>query len=79
MSRLAEYVDVSIGNEEDAEKIFGISARGTDMASGKLAVEGYREVAASCLKHSIHGDFNLVSRAEIETLMKGSGSGRVER
>lgn len=36
-------------------------------------------VAASCLKHSIHGDFNLVSRSEIETLMTGSGSGRVER
>jgi 2-dehydro-3-deoxygluconokinase len=35
--------------------------------------------AASCLAHTIEGDFNFVSRAEIETLMKGSGSGRVVR
>lgn len=36
-------------------------------------------VAASCLKHTILGDFNLVSRQEVEALMKGSGSGRVQR
>jgi len=36
-------------------------------------------VAASCLKHTIHGDFNLVSVAEVEGLMKGDGSGRVSR
>ncbi len=36
-------------------------------------------VAASCLKHSIKGDFNYVSRAEIEALMRGSGTGRVQR
>ena len=36
-------------------------------------------VAASCLKHSIKGDFNYSSRAEIEALMSGSGSGRVQR
>lgn len=36
-------------------------------------------VAASCLKHSIKGDFNYSSRSEIEALMKGSGSGRVQR
>ncbi len=36
-------------------------------------------VAASCLKHSVNGDFNRVSRAEVEGLMKGSGSGRVQR
>jgi 2-dehydro-3-deoxygluconokinase len=35
--------------------------------------------AASCLKHSIKGDFNYVTRAEIESLMYGSGSGRVQR
>ena len=36
-------------------------------------------VAASCLKHSIKGDFNYSSRAEVESLMGGSGSGRVIR
>ncbi|MBL8851228.1 MAG: sugar kinase [Planctomycetaceae bacterium] len=36
-------------------------------------------VAASCLKHTIIGDFNYASRAEIEGLMSGGGSGRVQR
>ena len=36
-------------------------------------------VAASCLKHTIEGDYNRVSVAEVETLMKGNGSGRVSR
>ena len=36
-------------------------------------------VAASCLKHTISGDFNRVTVKEVEALMKGSGSGRVER
>lgn len=36
-------------------------------------------VAASCLKHSIEGDYNLVSEGEVLTLMKGNGSGRVQR
>lgn len=36
-------------------------------------------VAASCLKQTIPGDFNMVSVDEVEKLVKGSGSGRVER
>ena len=36
-------------------------------------------VAASCLKHTIYGDFNQVTVAEVENLMKGDGSGRVSR
>jgi 2-dehydro-3-deoxygluconokinase len=36
-------------------------------------------VAASCLKHTIPGDFNLVSSDEVEKLIKSGGSGRVER
>ncbi len=36
-------------------------------------------VAASCLKHSIEGDFNLVSVAEVNQLAGGDGSGRVVR
>jgi 2-dehydro-3-deoxygluconokinase len=35
--------------------------------------------AASCLKHSILGDFNRVDVSEVETLVKGEGSGRVQR
>lgn len=36
-------------------------------------------VAASALKHTIPGDFNMVSREEVEALAKGSGNGRVQR
>ena len=36
-------------------------------------------VAASCLKQTIPGDFNLVSRAEVDALVAGDGSGRVQR
>ena len=36
-------------------------------------------VAASCLKHSIEGDFNVVSVKEVETLAGGDASGRVQR
>lgn len=35
--------------------------------------------AASCLKHTIYGDYNEVSVSEVENLMKGDGSGRVSR
>lgn len=36
-------------------------------------------VSASCLKHTIFGDFNLVTVAEVEKLMQGDASGRVSR
>ncbi len=159
MGELVKYVDVCIGNEEDAEKVFGIRAEGSDIVSAELSEEGYKEVArklverfglkmaaitlresrsasdngwsamlhdgtgyyfsrkydvhivdrvgggdafaggliyallngydsqksvefaaaASCLKHTIHGDFNHVTVAEVTSLMKGDGSGRVQR
>ncbi len=36
-------------------------------------------VAASCLKHTVFGDFNLVTKDEVEKLMAGDASGRVSR
>lgn len=36
-------------------------------------------VAASCLKHTISGDFNRVSAKDVKSLMGGDGSGRVQR
>ncbi len=36
-------------------------------------------VAASALKHTIPGDFNYVTRAEVDALVGGDGSGRVQR
>ena len=159
MTRLMQYVDVAIGNEEDAEKVFGIKAEASDVTRGELSIEGYRKVAsglvrrfgfekvaitlresisasdnnwsgmlydgqdfytsrkyrvhivdrvgggdsfaggliyalltdktpqdavefaaaASCLKHSILGDFNLVSVSEVQALAGGDASGRVQR
>lgn len=45
--------------------------------TGQEAIEF--AVAASCLKHSIEGDYNLVSVNEVLSLANGSGSGRVQR
>ncbi len=161
MPALVERCDVIIGNEEDAEKVFGISAEGCDAVGGNLDSARYEQVcrslmerfprvqkvaitqrkslgadhnrwsavlyngggllvsqeydithivdrvgggdsfaagliyglsrygsdrealefavAASCLKHTIEGDYNRVSVAEVETLMGGDKSGRVSR
>ncbi len=159
MAGLMEYVDVCIANEEDASDVFGIKAENTDVTTGKVNHEGYKEVAkkladrfgfkkvaitlrgsisandnnwaamlydgkdyyfsknylvhivdrvgggdsfgsgliyaslmdyapqdtiefavaASCLKHSIEGDFNMVSVDEVTKLAGGDGSGRVQR
>jgi 2-dehydro-3-deoxygluconokinase len=161
MPDLVSMCDVAVGNEEDADKVFGIRAPEADVTGGKVEAEAYiyvceelakrfpnlqtiaitlrgslsashntwsgilwREgriytaprydiipivdrvgggdsfcggliyglrtysdvqqalnfaVAASCLKHTVPGDFNLVSVAEVEKLMGGDVSGRVSR
>jgi 2-dehydro-3-deoxygluconokinase len=162
MPDLVAQCDLAVGNEEDADKVFGIRAPKADVKAGKVEAEGYRFVceelarrfpnletvavtlrgslsasrntwsgvlwskdgfhtapvydilpvvdrvgagdafnaglihglrkfpqdpqralhfaaAASCLKHSIVGDFNAVSEAEVEKLMAGDASGRVSR
>lgn len=45
MSKLCQYVDVCISNEEDARDVFGIEAENTDIYGGKLDHEGYKSVA----------------------------------
>jgi len=162
MPALVQHCDIILGNEEDAEKVFGIKPEDSDVTKGHLSAVEYVSVcnklmkqfpeakkviitlrgsinadhntwsgvlwdgtrlfeapeyqithivdrvgggdsfmggliygllsypgddqealnfavAASCLKHTIHGDFNLVSVSEVEQLMKGDGSGRVIR
>lgn len=159
MIPLMKYVDVCIGNEEDAEKVLGIKPQNTDVNSAKLDVSGYKEMfrqlkerfgfsyiattlresysasdngwsallydgnhfyktkkyeihlvdrggggasfsagliyallngyeiekagkfaaAASALKQTIIGDFNLSTLGEVENLMNGDASGRVKR
>jgi sugar/nucleoside kinase (ribokinase family) len=58
MTNLMQYVDVCIGNEEDAEKVLGFKP---------------------ALKHTIPSDFNIVMRAEVEALVGGDASRRVQR
>ena len=159
MGKLMEFVDVCIANEEDASDVFGIRASGSDVTTGKISHDGYKEVAsalikkfgfkqvaitlresisandnnwaamlctgndfyfskkyavhivdrvgggdsfgagliygnlqgmnpqdslefavaASCLKHTIEGDVNLVSADEVKKLAAGNASGRVQR
>ncbi len=45
MSEFMQYVDVCIANEEDAEKVLGISAKNTDVTAGEINRDGYIEVA----------------------------------
>jgi 2-dehydro-3-deoxygluconokinase len=53
--------------------IYGMLTYGDDQKALNFAV------AASCLKHTIPGDFNLVTIEEVEKLMQGDASGRVTR
>lgn len=50
MAELMPFVDICIGNEEDPVSIFGIKPKGTDLAKGKLDIEGYQELAGVMVK-----------------------------
>ena len=50
MAKICEYVDVCIANEEDAADVFGIKASDTDVTSGEVNREGYKEVASELTK-----------------------------
>lgn len=43
MTEIMKYVDVCIGNEEDAEIVFGIKAGTTDVTKGQLDTDGYKK------------------------------------
>ncbi len=77
MSRTYQITDVvdrvGGGDSFASSLIYGLNAYEDRQQSLEFAV------AASCLKHSIPGDFNLVSVAEVERLLAGDGSGRVLR
>jgi 2-dehydro-3-deoxygluconokinase len=61
------------GDSFAAGLIYGLSMLNTHQEALEFAV------AASCLKHSISGDFNRVTLDEVTGLLKGDGSGRVQR
>ena len=71
---ISDIIDrVGGGDSFAAGLIYGLNAFDDRRQSLDFAV------AASCLKHSIAGDFNRVDAAEVLHLMEGSGSGRVQR
>ena len=61
------------GDSFAAGMIYGLLVEMADSQALEFAV------AASCLKHSIHGDFNQVSVTDVNRLMGGDASGRVQR
>lgn len=71
---ISDIVDrVGAGDSFAAGLIYGLRAYGDDAKALEFAT------AASCLKHSVPGDVNRVSVAEVEALMAGDASGRVQR
>ena len=66
------------------DRVGGGDSFGAGLIYGLLNLAGPREalefaVAASCLKHSILGDYNRCSAEEVNQLLKSGGSGRVQR
>ena len=71
---ITDIVDrVGAGDSFAAGLIYGLITYRNDARALEFAT------AASCLKHSIPGDFNRVDVAEVEALVGGEGSGRVQR
>ena len=71
---ITDIVDrVGGGDSFGGGLIYGLNTYGSEKEALEFAV------AASCLKHTIPGDYNRVTVAEVESLMKGSGTGRVQR
>jgi 2-dehydro-3-deoxygluconokinase len=77
LSRRYEITDiidrVGGGDSFASGLIYGLNAHDNRLDALEFAV------SASCLKHSVPGDFNRVSVAEVEHLMAGDASGRVQR
>jgi 2-dehydro-3-deoxygluconokinase len=66
------------------DRVGGGDAFAGGLIYGLLTMESHRDalefaVAASCLKHSIYGDFNRFTAEEVMNLLKSGGSGRVQR
>ena len=71
---ISDIVDrVGGGDSFSGGLIFGLNKYGNDKEALEFAT------AASCLKHSVNGDFNRVTVQDIRKLMEGDSSGRVQR
>lgn len=72
--KITDIIDrVGGGDSFASALIYGLNSLDDHQSALEFAV------AASCLKHSIPGDFNRVSVAEVNKLLGGDGSGRVQR
>ena len=89
---IQEHVDLIAKHEQEflaqrtrTERIGdAIASFAGGLIYGMLKLASHQEalefaVAASCLKHSISGDFNRSTVDEVNALIKGGGSGRVQR
>ena len=78
------YISKHYEIRDIVDRVGGGDSFAGGLIHGLNAYESHAEalefaVAASCLKHSIPGDFNRVTKDEVEKLMQGDGSGRVQR
>ncbi len=78
------YVSRKYEITDMVDRVGGGDSFGGGLIYGMLTYEDTKKalefaVAASCLKHTINGDFNRVKVSEVEKLMSGDGSGRVQR
>ncbi len=78
------YVSKKYEIKNILDRVGGGDSFGGGLIYGLLNYDNQRDalefaVAASCLKHSISGDYNRVTVKEVEALMGGDGSGRVQR
>jgi 2-dehydro-3-deoxygluconokinase len=72
--QITHIVDrVGAGDSFGGGLIYGLNVLGSKQEALEFAT------AASCLKHSLPGDFNRFTVDEVKTLLKGDGSGRVQR
>ena len=68
MAKLVPFVDVLIANEADAADVFGITAKGTDVDSGKLDKPGYVSVAEQLVKRFGVRKVAITLRTSIQSL-----------
>ena len=79
-----EYYFSKEYNIHIVDRVGGGDSFGAGLIYGMLSYEDKQTIiefatAASCLKHSVQGDYNLVTVDEVVKLMQGDGSGRVQR
>lgn len=76
--RITDIIDrVGAGDSFAAALLYALDNDRSSTAAAECAIQ--TAVAASCLKHSISGDFNFVTMAEVEALASGNATGRVQR